>query len=219
MKWIKNISLLIRSWFTKSEPYILITDLKDITLTDFITAHCEDDLTVIIVAGNPSIGELKKGWDKLYQDYIRSIGGVEFSNRLQTVKDYAILEGKVRRARMLLELAQVPQAHETIAKMISKFGYPISGATKDNLHIVLKQFQGYLKTDMVRLEGLVNDLEKLSEKADKTPKSDYYYSMIVAIAETLKVQINPNDTSMKLYCSYINQYNRHVKELIKMQKK
>lgn len=187
-------------------------------LSEFIVAHCDKDLSVIVISGSPTPKQLQAAWDRLYEQYIKAVAGNEFSDRLQVVKDYTLLESKVRRATMLLELYKVEEAREMIAKMITNFKYPIGRVSVDNLNSCLKRFQAYLKTDIVKLNGMAKKLETKEKKA-KEPKVEDYYNMLGAIAEALKIQVNPNTTSVAMYCTYVSMYNRHVEQLIKQQNK
>ena len=200
------------------KSYKCYLHIKDIKLSDFITAHCDNDLSVLVLQGNPTEEELKVVWDKLFQQYVKAVSGSQFQSKLQDVKDYTLLESKIRRASMLLELYQVEEAHKMIAEMLESFKYPIGTVTVDNLHASLKRFRAYLKADIVKLNGMAKKLETKAEK-DVKPTAESYYDTLVGIGEHLKVVLIPNEISVALYCSYVNQLNRHIENLIKQQNK
>lgn len=197
---------------------VFIRHIKDIKLADFITAHCSGDLSVLIIKGKPTQEELELAWKELYEQYIKAIAKAEYKDRVQLVRDYSILEFKIKRGYMLLDLYGIHGAEKVIIDLINGFGYPIPKATKDNLKTVLKAFQSYIKRDIVTLNQLSNSL-KTKEAKEEVATEDNYYQMLVGIAETLKVVVNPNDISVAYYCALVNQYSRHVEQLIKQQNK
>jgi len=216
---IKNIVLKAKSYLPRlKRSWTCYHHIRQIKLSDFIIAHCDKDYSVLIIKGNPTQEELEQVWKGLYEDYVKAIGGVELSGKISSIKTYILLESKIKQASMLLELFQVEQAHDMIARKINKFGYGIGNVTKENLPKMIKIFESKVKTDIVRLNALAREIEKGTDKKDQEITEASYYDMIAAIAETLKIVINPNETNVLQYVSLVNQYKKHINNLIKQNK-
>ena len=189
--------------------------IKKLKLDKFITAYCDKDLSVLIIEGNPPQEELDKAWEQLYEQYIEAIGGNTITTRLKKVKKYLILSNKIYRASILMGLVEVAQAHDLIIKELKTFGYQLAIPTAKNLHQVLKQFQGFLKLDIVRLDMLKKELESKGEETNSEPQIADFYDTIFDIAEGIKVMIEPSNISVLQYCRTVVKYQKYVESKIK----
>ncbi len=220
-KKTKNIALPAKkrpaSKDTKS--WSVYRHIKQLKLDKFITAYCDQDLSAIVIKGKPPKQELEKAWSELYEQYIEAIGGNTITVRLKKVKRYLILTNKVLRAKILLDLTQVPQATNLIIQDLKTFGYQISNPTEKNLSQVLKQFQGYLKRDIVELDMLKKDLEKKEDQPETEPQISDFYDTIFDIAEGIKVMVVPETISVLQYCRTVVKYQQFVEAKIKLNKR
>jgi hypothetical protein len=187
-------------------------------LSDFIIAHCDGDLSVLVVSGNPSDEELQSIWSGLYQQYIKAIGGSSLNARSKDVIEYLRLQGRARVAEMIFQWAPIEKAKGMVVEWLNLSPYNLINATVENIDTVLEQLEGLVKFEFLKLESVSKKLEKVNIE-DVKPSEDNYYDTIAGIAEILGPTINVNDTNVAQYCSYVKQYQKRVQAQIRQNNK
>lgn len=214
MKKIKNIWL--RIWATQkakdTELPKLYHRISDLMLDKYITAKCDNDLSVLIISGNPSESELQQCWESIEEQYSEAIGGSQGKARLNEVKDYLELQIRIDRGLSLIRTISGGFVGDSLLQDLISFGYPLPRYNGDNMDTILKSFEGYLKRQMIDLRQMHKQLTDGKGKTE-LKRSDYY-DMITAIAEYMGVVLKESDTSTALYCAMVVRYNKKIENEI-----
>ena len=192
--------------------------IKDIRLATFIDIHCNNNLGLLVLGGNPSEAELLAHWDLLFRQYINAIGGVQFASRMEDVKEYDRLRDKVLRANYCLSIMANNNALKAVYSVLNTFGYPIGKVTETNAKDMLLRFEAYLKADIVRLNKLASKFDTESKVSKEITEEDYF-NAILDIQEALSIKISPNDDSVLIYALALKKLNAHIERLIKQHEK
>ena len=105
--------------------YELYRDLKELPLSAFIEASCNENLQALIKKGEDvPIEALQTRWDELFTAYIEIIGGEEVQDKLRLVATMNELSFKVERIGSLLDVLSVAPT-EGLFEQLYTFGYSL----------------------------------------------------------------------------------------------
>lgn len=217
---IKNIGLQVLNRLKKkpTKYWSTYTHIKQISLDKFISIHCDGKLSLLVLSGRPTKEELQEVWEKLFKQYVETIGGNSFESKLSDIKDFEALRDKVVRATYCIELLKYKEGQEKLYKVINTFGYSIGMATKENIKELLPVFESHLKRDIVLLNKMVARLDKGSEEETEITE-ETYYTAILDIQEALNISINPREDSAFKYALAIKKLHKHIDRIIKQNEK
>ena len=183
-------------------------NIHKLPLTVFIDVLVTKNLQLLIIDGNATNEDLTPIWETLYAEYMDSIAGAEMRGRLESVKDSAIIQSRINRARITLELIE-KISDKRLIELLYDYDYPLPPLTADNVELVINTFLAYYKSDFIDLQILAKQDE--SEGDEITIDYNYFMSTIVDMNIGMKTNININELSVGAYCAYVNKYREYCK--------
>lgn len=196
------------------ESWNLYKDLS-LPLNAFINAICNDDLSGLIISGNPSQYHLELAWFDIQQKFTETIGGRESDVVKMDVIEYNILETREALGKMLLEVANV-RMNDNIAKCMRLFEYPIpEHITEENRQRTLKTFANMLNSEGVTLDNLTAQFEN-KEIEYKKPSREDFIKLLTNMSLLFQMPpMNVNQLTTEQYCEYYRAYIEQIKAIEK----
>src|SRR5574339_525061 len=77
---------------TSSLPIALILKCSEISIRKFKQAYCLDDLSVLIIKGNPTHDQLTEAWNKILSEYALSIQSEDSEYMVGLERDIILLQ-------------------------------------------------------------------------------------------------------------------------------
>ena len=206
-----------RSKIEVTKPLNMYQNIHKLPLSIFIDILTSKNYNLLIIEGAATIEQLEAQWQLLFNEYTELIGGTEIINKIETVKDIALLESKLKRAMALLEIIQIKQS-EALYEMLYEFDYPLpikKDYSIENLNNVLKIFIAHYKRDYLELQTSAMTIE--NNQSSEVQKIDYNYFLktIISMSTGFKMDININNLSVGAYCAYVNQYKQYCETMSK----
>lgn len=197
----------------------LYRDLKELPLSAFIEASCNENLKVLIKSGEPPLEALQTRWDELFTAYIEIIGGEEVQDKLRLVATMNELSFKVERIGALLDVLSVAPT-EGLFEQLYTFGYslPRMEFSDASIKTLGKIITGYMKRDVVEVQILGDRLKKETGEIKKQTEADFY-ALIVEISDMFKITLKESETSTMAFAMYVNKYKQRAEQIMRKQQK
>lgn len=201
------------------KSFELYRDLKELPLSAFIEASCNENLTALIKEGEPPLEALQTRWDELFTAYIEIIGGEEVQDKLRLVATMNELSFKVERIGALLDVLSVAPT-EGLFEQLYTFGYslPRMEFSEASIQTLGKIITGYMKRDVVEVQILGDRLKKETGEVKKQTEADFY-ALIVEISDMFKITLKESETSTMAFTMYVNKYKQRAEQIMRKQQK
>lgn len=215
--WIQRI----KSWFTSQPKTNVATmslnmyqNIHKLPLTVFIDVLVSKDLTLLITQGIATEEQLLAQWELLYSEYIDAISGPEMIGKMETLKDSALVQSKISRGKLILDIiSTLPD--DRLIELLYSFNYPLPQFNGSNHELVINTFIAYYKNDFMNLQIMADQPDS---KEVVTIDYNYFMSTIVDMNVGMKSNININELSVGAYCAYVNKYRQYCKTMSKNNK-
>jgi hypothetical protein len=188
-------------------------------LDAFIEAHCENNLSVLIISGEPDQAALSAAWNEIVFEYGTLIGPTEADAMFELSREIGILQSEIFYIDAAITVLRYRPVQEIIDELIA-MGY--EGAYDFNDRAAyerdLKRLVSLSKTKVFDLEGLIdqyNNLEKTS--TGKKQSREDFLKTIHFVAQSQSYHINRKTTSVEdfaiMFSNYRQMMNIKLKEV------
>jgi len=207
-----------KKFFTKSlkKSYKIIDNCSDLKLNIFVKILTDGEITKLIIEGEPPIEELEKAWNKIYSEYCNLTKSSNYTYVFKTNKEIGELKSKVLAVQLALQSLIYAETNEAI-EVLKKCGFRFEPNNKEKC---IKSIHSRIKTDEVRLELKVKELEDYMKKhkteSPKVKESDYTISLInISKYRGMNGILRASEITVQEYAIMLNEYNAYCDNLEK----
>ena len=201
----------------ENESWSIYHDLKELTLDRFIDCYCHGTLERLIKSGTPPQDNLIEAWANIQQKYIETIGGEDYSTKVNVITTINELSSKVERIEALIEVLSIAPT-EGLFMQLYEFGYslPKCDYCEANIERLCRQVTSHMKRDVAQIQLLSKQIEDGSSAEQKITE-DVFYRILVEISDVFKVVLKENETSVMAFAMYVKRYKDKAEEIKRKQ--
>ena len=189
----KNGNTLNMPSLPDTQSVKLYRSFTEIPLENFITCFCDNDLTALIISGNPTQEELEEAWAPILESHGQKADDPEQKEVALHTRDYNRMITKCNAIQMLVKAIVFIPHKPWIEELKKLYGMPIELDPKNP-----GQFERGIKTILARVARWSDDAESIRKeikasqpqgavKADR----DHFDQLMVAVGEVNKYYIDP----------------------------
>jgi hypothetical protein len=201
---------------TETQPEtVLFQDLSDLPLYNWIETAVSGNLKWLVKSG-PIPDDLETHYSTLLSEYQSLVKDAKTSNDHSLKVTYALLANRIDHVNIALNALRIGRDADIIRILQTPppDGLGFSRLTYDDLEKDIKLTENFLRMDMVKLNQAKAQLEKIFKTAGDTEgvnSKGMFYEQIVSLSKWLQFGINPKETSVIQYISYLNALTDEVK--------
>lgn len=206
----------------------IITSLHKLPLGKFIDCLCDEDLTGLIIEGEPTLNELETAWEGLLMDYNDTIGTDGQTQYVKANVEYQRFKLRHDKAITYIELLNYYYKQEKIIVLkwirdlnrLVDLQFKFNKEKPEELETYLQRCarrnkENKLSMDLVKLQ--LEQLAKVENKDAGTPDRGYFARVLINLGDFKKREIT-EDISTYAFCIMVNQLTQHVKEMEKVKR-
>jgi hypothetical protein len=193
----------------------LFQDLSDLPLYNWIETAVSGNLKWLVKSG-PIPDDLETHYSELLAEYQSLVKDAKTSNDHSLKVTYALLANRIDHVNIALNALRMGRDADIIRILQTPQpnGLGFSRLTYDDLDKDIKLTENFLRMDMVKLNQAKAQLEKIFKTAGDTDgvnSKGMFYEQITSLSKWLQFGINPKETSVIQYVSYLNALTDEVK--------
>lgn len=188
----------------------LYTDLSDLPLYNWIEIATSNNLKWLIKSG-PVPDDLTEHYNELLAEYQSLVKDTKSAHEHNIKVTYAKLANRIDHITIAVNALRI-ERHEDLIRILRKqLGF--DRLTYDDLEHDLKLTENYLKMDIVKFEQAKNQLDKIVKSAEHegVNSKGSFYEQITSLSKWIGFGINPKETSVMEYVSYLNMLDAEIK--------
>jgi hypothetical protein len=194
---------------------VLYTDLSDLPLYNWIETAVSGNLKWLVKSG-PIPDDLEAHYSELLAEYQSLVKDAKSSNDHSLKVTYALLANRIDHVNIALNALRMGRDADIIRILQTPHpdGLGFERLTYDDLEKDIKLTENFLRMDMVKLNQAKAQLEKIFKTAGDTDgvnSKGMFYEQITSLSKWLQFGINPKETSVIQYISYLNALMDEVK--------
>lgn len=195
---------------------ILHRTCKTLLLYAFIEAYCNDDLTFLVISGQPDDLELQNAWTEIISEYSSLIKNEKSGYLFDLAKQISLLEKNIQQVDKTTHFLHYRYDSE-IAEQLRGMGYSICAEYGTEEYFAELDLINSLATTMVfDLGELEEEYKRLNNTATGAKQSEEDLHITIAgLSKYQGYRINPKETTVLEFTSIFNLY---LKELAHLQK-
>jgi hypothetical protein len=161
---------------------LLIQRCKNLSLNKFLDAYCNNDLSVLIISGEPTADELKDAWDGILFEYSSLIKNGDADYLLKLSKNISVLGFEIFYTEAAADLLKVHYDKDVVDYLITELGYfgdfnpEQTESYQKDINVMLSLVKGK-KQD---LEELKAEYERLNNVAEGKKQSEEEFELVIA---------------------------------------
>lgn len=196
---------------TGTSSYKLYRNIADLPLVRFIDAYVDNNLSVLVIEGNPPEQEINEAWFDIRVQYADAIGDTNFRNYATVKGQVANLEITNEKARILiteLSMHYCTQLHDRLNKLFNyKFNLP-----GDNYEGELKRAEkraGGWRLELSMKQAAVAKMEKKMGDGGQVSR-EYFQGLKLTIHTHFKVSLIDEKTTTWEFCELLNRIRKEI---------
>ena len=194
---------------TQSIP-IYHRSCKTLPLEAFIQAYCNNDLSGLIIEGEPDNG-LQDAFNEIVFEYSGLIKSENSDYLFHLQKDIAILQHHIIYIDYAVSFLQL-KYDEEIATEVRSFGYAVPQFTDSNYNESLDKIKSLAKTKVFEHGNLVDEYNRLNKTVEgKKQSEDEYIRTVIMLAKYQGYQIDRYKTTVYDFAQIFNNYLSEMK--------
>jgi hypothetical protein len=200
------ITLLPKKKTIVSSKYLAsLNQLSTIQLIDLMISK---NAKLLVIEGAPSDEQLSTAMADIIMEFSEVSGGDDAANNLKDLIEVTELALKIERGYALLDVLNIA-LKESLFNQIYSYQYPIGKIffDKESAKETIKLFESYLKLDGIKVQNKLKELPKENEAFTYT--LTYFFKLISAIEQGLKVIIHEETTNAYKFAVYISNYKNY----------
>lgn len=192
----------------------LYTDLSDLPLYHWIELATSGNMKWLVKSG-PIPEDIADHYEVLLAEYQSLVKDTKSSNDHSIRVTYAKLANRIDHVNIALNVLRHTRDEGIIAILQAPEpnGLGYDRLAFEDLPKDIKLVETYLKMDIIKFEQAKGQLEKIMKTADTdgVNSKGMFYEQIVSLSKWLSFGINPKETSVIQYISYLNMLMIEVK--------
>lgn len=192
--------------------YTILNSCDTCTLAVYIDLICNDNLSALIVEGNPPIEELRATKTLLITEFSEFTGNSHVKSITILLKNIYTHKAQLSGLSVCLQLIEweyYDKALEYLKSNGMRFSAPTNEQDKAKL---TKAVQNRIKSKSIHLKEELTRYGKLSENKDTDkPTKGVFMNQIALIEKHMGFRIDENEITLSKYASYINNFSEHGK--------
>lgn len=201
----------------KQDPVILKNECSQIVVDDFIKAYCRNDLSVLVISGQPSQEQMMDAWNELYFEYasiIRTDESNHIFNLHRKITSMRIQCSYVDLATNLLKLQFLENCiDEDVVLQLQNFGYEIEITDdKEKWERQLNRIVSLCKTIKWDLADLEDEMKRLNNANSGKKQSETDFIQNVVMLQKWGYPVKRKETYMDEYAQAMNIYIKEAKQ-------
>lgn len=195
--------------------------LSDIKLDRLITCLCDDDLSALIITGNPPADLLQDTWNEIHDDFNEKLQSDEYEDIKELNKEINLYTTKYNAIRTIVQLWQtmwhMPE-HEEVIEFCLGFPLELDLSDKVAYDQALEEALGYAARFFSEAEALRMQLpEPPAAGTAKKVTREYFDGELVALSRFNKYKISKFDTTGGEFVAMVQDMRRHAAAVSKTQ--
>lgn len=193
-------------------PAKICDNIEVLSLDKFITCITTNDLSPLIISGQPASNILFKSWMKVLSDYYTLINNTEAKHYITMVSKIEAINTKREHVEALISCLE-DRYHIEIIEELSAWGYNYQW-NKDDLEKDINKVKGNLANEKVTVARLQLEYEKSQKRAvGEKPTRKAFEDTIFEINSMYKMVYKVSDFTVYSYgCAY-NRLREHIRQL------
>lgn len=186
---------------------------KTLSLSAFIAAYCNDDLSGLIISGNPASSQLKEAWEDIKTEYASSIKSENSSEIIELARQIGLLQAHCIYVENAILHLRYKYDQDIVNELII-MGYDGNYDPSD-VDAYIRQLNRVVslsKTKVFDLEQLIdqyNSLKKVSSGKKQTEEE--YLGLVYMLS---RYQKYPIDRKTTMVDEFICIYNNYITEMM-----
>lgn len=192
----------------------LYTDLSDLPLHNWINVAVTNDLKWLVKSG-PIPDDLTEHYQELLTEYQLLVKDTKSDIEHKTKVTYAKLANRIDHIQIAVNALRIERDEDIIRILQTPQpeGLGFERLTYQDLDKDLKLTENYLKMDIIKFEQAKNQLDKIikASEHDGVNSKGMFYEQITSLSKWIGFGINPKQTSVIEYVSYLNMLQVEIK--------
>jgi len=201
----------------------LITSASDLTLDKFIVCVCDENYHVLVKKNGVKEWQIKKAWDKIYDEYLTILKDREQTYVMQLSRDVELLEFKLNIINFCIKYLDIKNSmnEETdnevleVLKQFIPIFYDLNDIDREDYINKLQVFINYSKRFIVELENKSIELEKLIPRNKKKIEREYFDRLITQVSRYVKYQVSKYTISVSEFANLLADLRTYNEYLIR----
>lgn len=208
-----------------SPSWKLYRRLTDIPLDRLITCFCDDDLSALVIAGDPALDELQAAWELIREDFEDRMKSSTQTEIQHLVRDINLYQTQYNCVKTICDLLAyfpvITLVNELMPILTEMLGFPIEldpadkKAFAQGLECAMGHATRYLTEAMTMAAQLPPDPDAGKKKV--RIGHEYFDEVIVALSRYNKYKISKRDTTGSEFCALVQDMNRGLEAARKIQ--
>lgn len=198
---------------------ILHRSCKALPLFNFIECYCNNDLTYLIISGEPTEAELQDAWNEILLEYLGLVKNEKSSYLFDLGKRITLLQYHIQHINDAVEILHYKYDSD-IAGDLRGMGYKLSA--EYNTEEYTKQLDMIVskcKTRVFELGELQDEYKRLDDTVTGTKQTEEDFNLTIAsLSKHQGYHINKKETTLLEFCSIFNLYLKEIAHLEKQAK-
>lgn len=211
-------------------PYRLYRTCHELPLPNFEQCLCDEDLSALIIEGNPPVFEIQKAWIGIYHEFIDLSDSVDIREAKKLQKAILVLRTRLMRinatvrqlatwAKMDSTLQAESEIKEIFVALVQElrdlnFRYKFDPSNpiqyvKDLQMVLTRSSTWSMELKMKEAEHEAYMAKQSGGKVERI----YFTQALIRMAGFFKFHINKQDLNVAEYCEYKRQYIEHCDQI------
>jgi hypothetical protein len=188
----------------------LYRDCSKLTLDRFLDCLFDDDLGVLIIAGNPTKDELHEAWNKIYLEYCTLMQDKTYNELFEKSKEIITLQAKISLVNGIVQHLCLSYSEELV-KMLDRIGLRSKILPEDDGEVLEKKLASVVsrgKKWITQLDIQQGELQKLRKKNENGKGGREYFDDTMSIlSKFMGYHVRESEISVSRFCRDVNRMN------------
>lgn len=194
----------------KSSCYCVIDNCSSCNLNQYIKIVCENDLSTLVLKGNPPIEVLEAARLKIITEFSVLTGGS--SIHLNSTRKVYYYHSLIILYSLCAELI-LSGEQEIPVKVLNKNGLHCDIPNNiEETNKLIDKIKSVISEKKIRLKAENKKLSSIDDKKMGKPTRENFISSLVTISKHAGFRLT-TDISLMEYASYLNDYKREIEQL------
>lgn len=193
---------------------ILYTDLSDLPLYNWIELAVSQNLKWLVKSG-PIPDDLTEHYQTLLTEYQLLVKDTKTDIEHKLKVTYARLANRIDHIQIAVNALRIERDEDIIRILQTPQpeGLGFERLSYEDLDKDLRLTENYLKMDIIKFEQAKNQLDKIIKASanDGVNSKGMFYEQITSLSKWIGFGINPKQTSVIEYVSYLNMLQVEIK--------
>lgn len=177
-------------------------------LSAFIKAYCNNDLTALVIEGDPTLEQLQEAWNEIMFEWSYSIKSDNNDYMLDLARNIGRLQHHIFYVDHAVKYLRL-RSDADIIKELRGMGYDLHTCFDDSKewNLELDRIISLCKTKVADLDSARDEYERMQKTTEgKAQTSEEFENTVGMIARFQGYRIDKNITTVAEFASYLNAY-------------